>query len=115
VNDLTGSIIDVIEATFDVEVLESETPVIVDFWAPWCGPCRVVSPILEELNGEREDLRVVKVNVDENQAIAARYDILSIPTMILFKNGEVAKKVIGALPKARLVAEFEPALAGTSQ
>jgi thioredoxin len=113
VNDLTGSIIDVTEGTFDVEVLESETPVIVDFWAPWCGPCRVVSPILEELNGERDDLRVVKVNVDENQAIAARYDILSIPTMILFKNGEIAKKVIGALPKARLVAEFDPALAGT--
>jgi len=113
VNDLTGSIIDVTEGTFDVEVLESETPVIVDFWAPWCGPCRVVSPILEELNGEREDLRVVKVNVDENQAIAARYDILPIPTMILFKNGEIAKKVIGALPKARLVAEFDPALAGT--
>ena len=110
---MTGSIIDVTEGTFDVEVLESETPVIVDFWAPWCGPCRVVSPILEELNGEREDLRVVKVNVDENQAIAARYDILSIPTMILFKNGEIAKKVIGALPKARLVAEFDPALAGT--
>jgi thioredoxin 1 len=113
VNDLTGSIIDVTESNFDVEVLESETPVIVDFWAPWCGPCRVVSPILEELNGERDDLRVVKINVDENQAIAARYDILSIPTMILFKNGEVAKKVIGALPKARLVAEFDPALAGT--
>ena len=110
---MTGSIIDVTEGTFDVEVLESETPVIVDFWAPWCGPCRVVSPILEELNGERDDLRVVKVNVDENQAIAARYDILSIPTMILFKNGEIAKKVIGALPKARLVAEFDPALAGT--
>jgi len=110
---VTGSIIDVTEATFDVEVLESESPVIVDFWAPWCGPCRVVSPILEELNGERDDLRVVKVNVDENQAIAARYDILSIPTMILFKNGEIAKKVIGALPKARLVAEFDPALAGT--
>jgi thioredoxin 1 len=110
---LAGSIADVTEATFDVEVLESETPVIVDFWAPWCGPCRVVSPILEELHNEREDLRVVKVNVDENQAIAARYEILSIPTMILFKNGQVAKKVIGALPKARLVGEFEPALAET--
>jgi thioredoxin 1 len=87
--------------------------VIVDFWAPWCGPCRVVSPILEELHNERDDLRVVKVNVDENQAIAARYEILSIPTMILFKNGQIAKKVIGALPKARLVAEFDPALAET--
>jgi thioredoxin 1 len=87
--------------------------VVVDFWAPWCGPCRVVSPILEELNAERDDLRVVKVNVDENQAIAARYEILSIPTMILFKNGQIAKKVIGALPKARLVAEFDPALAET--
>jgi thioredoxin 1 len=113
VNDLTGSVIDVTEANFDVEVLESETPVVVDFWAPWCGPCRVVSPILEEINSERDDLRVVKVNVDENQAIAARYEILSIPTMILFKNGEIAKKVIGALPKARLVAEFDPALAET--
>jgi thioredoxin 1 len=110
---LAGSIIDVTEATFDVEVLESETPVVVDFWAPWCGPCRVVSPILEELHNERDDLRVVKVNVDENQAIAARYEILSIPTMILFKNGQIAQKVIGALPKARLVAEFEPALAET--
>ena len=108
---MTGQIIDVTDATFDLEVLESETPVVVDFWAPWCGPCRIVSPILEEINAEREDLRVVKMNVDENQATAARYEILSIPTMILFKNGEVAKKVIGAVPKARLVAELEPALA----
>jgi thioredoxin 1 len=108
---VTGAIIDVTDATFDVEVLESEKPVIVDFWAPWCGPCRVVSPILEEINSEREDLRVVKMNVDENQATAVRFQILSIPTMILFKNGEVATKVVGALPKARLVAEFEPALA----
>ena len=93
---MAGAIIDVTDATFEVEVLESEKPVIVDFWAPWCGPCRVVSPILEEINAEREDLRVVKVNVDENQATAVRYEILSIPTMILFKNGEIAKKVIGA-------------------
>jgi thioredoxin 1 len=108
---VAGQIIDVTDASFEVEVLESELPVVVDFWAPWCGPCRVVSPILEEMNGEREDFRVVKVNVDENQATAVRYEILSIPTMILFKNGEIAKKVVGALPKARLEAELEPALA----
>jgi thioredoxin 1 len=108
---LTGAIIDVSDATFQTEVLDSETPVVVDFWAPWCGPCRIVSPILEEINAEREDVRVVKLNVDDNQTTAARYEILSIPTMILFKNGQIAKKVIGAYPKARLVAELEPALA----
>jgi thioredoxin len=102
---------EVSDATFDTEVLESETPVLVDFWAPWCGPCRVVSPILEELNGERDDMRVVKLNVDENQGTAVRYEVLSIPTMILFKDGQVVKKIVGALPKARIEAELEPALA----
>jgi thioredoxin 1 len=101
----------VTDATFQAEVIESETPVLVDFWAPWCGPCRVVAPVLEEIAGEREDLRVVKLNVDENQQTAAQFQVLSIPTMILFRNGEVAKKVIGAYPKKRLEAELEPALA----
>jgi thioredoxin 1 len=108
---MAGTLIDVTDSTFQAEVIESETPVLVDFWAPWCGPCRVVGPILEEIAGEREDLRVVKLNVDENQLTAARYEVLSIPTMILFKDGQVAKKVIGAYPKRRLQAELEPALA----
>ena len=104
---MSGQIIDVTDANFQAEVLESETPVLVDFWAPWCGPCRMVSPVLEEINGERDDLRVVKLNVDDNQQTAVKYEVLSIPTMILFKNGAEAKKLIGAQPKARILAELE--------
>jgi thioredoxin 1 len=108
---MAGTIIDVTDANFQVEVLESEHAVLVDFWAPWCGPCRVVAPVLEEINAEREDLRIVKLNVDDNQETAAAYQVLSIPTMILFRNGQVAHTVIGAMPKKRLQAELEPALA----
>ena len=99
------------DETFDQEVLQSSTPVVVDFWAPWCGPCRVVHPVLEEIDAERDDLNIVSINVDENQQTAAQYEVLSIPTMILFKDGAIAKKVIGAMPKRRLEAELEPALA----
>ena len=108
---MTGKLNDVSDATFQSEVLEAEGPVLVDFWAPWCGPCRVVHPILEEIDAEREDLKIVSLNTDENQQTSARYEVLSIQTMILFKNGEIAKKVIGAMPKRRLEAELEPALA----
>ena len=92
-------------------MLEAENPVLVDFWAPWCGPCRIIAPHLEELDDERDDLRIVKLNVDENQQTAAQYEVMSIPTLILFKNGQVAQQIIGALPKSRLVQEIEPALA----
>jgi thioredoxin 1 len=108
---VAGQVHDVTDATFEAEVLESETPVLVDFWAPWCGPCRMVSPILEQINEERDDVRVVKLNVDENQNLAVRYEVLSIPTMILFKDGQIAKKLIGAQPKQRIEAELEPVLA----
>ena len=107
-----GAITDVTDSNFQAEVLESDTPVLVDFWAPWCGPCRIVHPVLEQIAQERgEALRIVKLNVDENQQTAMNYEILSIPTLILFKGGEVAKKVIGAYPKQKLEAELEPALA----
>jgi thioredoxin 1 len=108
---MAGNVIDVTDNTFRTEVLESEEPVLVDFWAPWCGPCRVVSPILEEINDERDDLRVVKVNIDENMQIAADFGILAIPTMILFRNGAEAKRIQGAMPRKRIEAELQPALA----
>ena len=107
---MAGALPDVTDTNFQAEVLESEQPVLVDFWAPWCGPCRVVGPVLEEIAAERNDLRVVKLNVDENQQTAAAFEVLSIPTMILFKNGQVAKKVIGAYPKKRLESELESSL-----
>ena len=105
------NITEVTDANFQAEVIESETPVLVDFWAPWCGPCRVVAPVLEEIANERPDLRVVKLNVDENQQTAARYQVLSIPTLIVFKGGAEAKKVIGVYPKKRFDAELDSILA----
>jgi thioredoxin 1 len=108
---VAGAINEVTDNNFAAEVLEASTAVLVDFWAPWCGPCRIVAPHLEELNDERDDLRVVKLNVDENPETAAKYGIMSIPTLIVFRNGQPAKQIVGALPKARLQQEIEPALA----
>ena len=89
--------------TFEVEVLQSETPVLVDFWAEWCGPCHAVSPVLDKIVEEREgELKLVKVNIDEEHELQQRYGVMSIPTMILFKDGEPAAAVVGAQPKSAI-------------
>ena len=95
-------------ATFDAEVLKSSTPVLVDFWAEWCGPCRVVGPILEEISDEYgSKLKIVKLNTDEESAIAIKYGISSIPTMNVFVNGEIVKTIVGAKPKPAMLKELE--------
>ena len=103
---MAGTLADVNDNNFQAEVIESETPVLVDFWAPWCAPCRVIAPVLEEIAAERDDLRVVKLNIDDNQQTAAAFEVLSIPTMILFQNGAPIKKVIGAYPKKKIEAQL---------
>ena len=108
---MAGNLPEVTDDNFQAEVLEGDKPVLVDFWAPWCGPCRVVAPVLEEIAAQRDDLRVVKVNIDEHPQLAQKYGILSIPTMIVFKNGAPAKTIMGAQQKKRLLAELEPVLA----
>lgn len=96
--------INVGEQTFDKVVLQSDIPVMVDFWAAWCGPCRMVAPLVEEIAGERSDIKVGKINVDEQPELAARFGVMTIPTLMVMKGGEVVNRSVGARPKSAILA-----------
>lgn len=98
------SAISVNKNNFNQEVLNSDKPVLMDFWAPWCGPCRMVVPLVEEIAKERSDIKVVKINVDEEQELAMQFGVMSIPTLVVMKNGKIVNQVTGAKPKAQILA-----------
>ncbi|MFC7305952.1 thioredoxin [Streptomyces monticola] len=104
---MAGATITVTDADFDEKVLNSDKPVLVDFWAAWCGPCRQIAPSLEAIAAEHDEIIVAKLNIDENPATAAKYGVMSIPTLNVYKGGEVAKTIVGAKPKAAIVRDLE--------
>jgi len=106
-----GNAVAVSSETFEDEVLKAGTAVLVDFWAPWCGPCRAIAPVVEQLAIEYSGrLKVVKVNTDENDAIAIQYQVMSIPTLMVFKGGQLVERIVGAVPKPSLLAKITPHL-----
>ncbi|MET9952348.1 thioredoxin [Streptomyces sp. NPDC006339] len=103
---MAGATITVTDADFEEKVLKSEKPVLVDFWAEWCGPCRMIAPSLEAIAAEHDEITIVKLNIDENPATAAKYGVMSIPTLNVYKDGEVVKTIVGAKPKAAILRDL---------
>lgn len=102
-----ANVVEITDATFESEVIKADTPVLVDFWAPWCGPCKALGPVLSEIAGEREsEVKVVKINIDDNQEYAFKLGVMSIPTLVVFKDGQPVDKIVGAHPKATIEARI---------
>ena len=108
---MSEEILNVTDSDFEDEIIKSELPVLVDFWAPWCGPCRMVAPLVEQIAQEYAgQIKVAKLNVDENQSVPAKYGIMSIPTLLFFKGGDLKETIVGALPKAKIIEKITPYL-----
>jgi len=112
---VASNTLEITDSNFEAEVLQADKPVLVDFWAPWCGPCRMVGPVLDEIASEKQDaIKIVKINTDEYTQVAGKYGVMSLPTLLIFKDGQPVDKLIGAFPKRTIVDRLDQQLNGDS-